>query len=184
MSGRNLQFHRTVYLPSFCFDWRGLTYQIISRKISCKIYSCDNAQFSQCASAEEKRLTKNQLNNASYIVFQFNICLAIVQTDFHFVFLILRIRICSLINIEACFLLTVLRITKQVGIRYFCKFSFLLFYFLNIKRSDKVVFSQSLKHKIMNSPDDICSFKVSIENTRTMGEICPKVTAKTPERRQ
>ena len=53
-----------------------------------------------------------------------------VQTHLHHIFLTLRIRICCMIIIEECFLLNVLCITKQVGIRRFTQYFPL---FLNVK---------------------------------------------------
>ena len=61
-----------------------------------------------------------KLINDSYVIFKFNSCLFNVQIDLHRIFLILRIRIYCMINIERSFLLLFnLCVTKQVGIRRF-----------------------------------------------------------------
>ena len=107
MFGRRLHYctiNAAVYLLSSCFD-------------------CD-------ISAEEKKtLAKKVISSLCEVAFD---CLTNLCNDFGIIYLILRICICCLINIETCFLLNISCITLEY--KGFCKIIFCsILFFINVK---------------------------------------------------
>ena len=112
-----------VYLLSSCFDCDIIRSDII-------FLSCDNNLFSLCISAEQKKtLAKRVISFLCEVVFD---CFSNLCNDFDIIYLILRIFICFLINIETCFLLSISCITLEY--KGFCKIIFYSILFsINVK---------------------------------------------------
>ena len=155
MFGRNVNFHAAVICHRFVLI--GLAWHIALFTQHLHLTSIHVIITCLRCLPLPKKKTLNKDNLLILVVLEFNSCFSNVQTDLNCIFLILRIRICCMINIEVCFLLDILRIAKQVGIRSFSQY-FVLFLFSFFQSFLPVLFtkfqcsiycfSQLLKHMI------------------------------------